>query len=135
MKSTIFHVEKISSFSFSLRSCETIAMIENRFNRLLERNWKVRMFAFPDLILFQGRGSLAAGSRQSYLHTFHQVCKQILARLYIFWSLRSLLIGNSVIKPQKQKLLTNLHTILIRPCYYSLSDCTVTNDITLKSCK
>lgn len=41
---------------------------------------KARMFTtFPDLILFQGHGSLAAGSQQSCVHTLQQFCDQIWA--------------------------------------------------------
>ena len=34
---------------------------------------------FPDLIPFQGHGSLAAGGSQSCMHTFQQLCDQIWA--------------------------------------------------------
>lgn len=70
--------------------------------------------ASSDLILFQGHGSLAAGSGQSCMHTFQLFCNHSWTKLFFFLVPEVLLLftGNSIIKSQQQKPSFSFYAVL-----------------------
>lgn len=92
MNSIISNVEDIASFLALKFNVTAAAANDSTFEWTSKKKQKLEdrmdVYNLPDLILFQGHGSVAAGSSQSYTHTFQLFRDQIWAQLFFFFVLR-----------------------------------------------